>query len=321
MFSTVSTADWELEIFKRETVLVAQKYLLAHPLEAMKYSEAKLDPLTGTYRKKALFSLPGLTSDAIQDGSQRVSGEKEAANSLPRDKDELGRLVDSQIKRILVVDPNSAILALFRKSMLAMFPHADVVVAQSGEEAVELLKKFVSFDIVLIEQCLDPTPSCRPASSLHDHRHRRSNTLPSTFSTPEIHNEMTFPVLQKPGSFTSEEQYSSQPAGESRGPTCGVELLKLLARKEHPNHILSKSKSGFITTSDMKMASGESSSVVEPRPASLLIGVSVKPDRDAKALQRAGADIVWGKPPPKVCNALANILLSLLLSKRQIVST
>ena len=308
-------------MLKRETVLVAQKYLVAHPLEAMKYSEAKLDPLTGTYRKKALFSLPGLTSDGIQDVSQRPNGNKTAANSLPTNKEELERLVDSQIKRILVVDPNPAILALFRKSMLTMFPHADVVVAQSGEAAVQLLKKYVSFDVVVIEQCLDPTPSCRLASSYHDHCHRRSNTLPSTFSTPEMHNETTFPVLQKPGSFAGEEQLSSQSAGESRGPTCGVELLKLFARKEHSNHILSKSKSGFITASDVKMASGESPSVVEPRPASLLIGVSVKPDRDAKALQRAGADIVWGKPPPKVCNALANILLSLLLSKRRIVSS
>eukprot|EP00529_Nitzschia_sp_RCC80_P017505 CAMPEP_0113451150 /NCGR_PEP_ID=MMETSP0014_2-20120614/6192_1 /TAXON_ID=2857 /ORGANISM="Nitzschia sp." /LENGTH=842 /DNA_ID=CAMNT_0000342501 /DNA_START=631 /DNA_END=3159 /DNA_ORIENTATION=- /assembly_acc=CAM_ASM_000159 len=313
--------DWELEMLKRETVLVAQKYLLAHPLEAMKYSEAKLDPLTGTYRKRALFSLPGLTSDTIQDVCQRASGNKTTANSLPTNKDELERLVDSQIKRILVVDPNSAILALFRKSMLTMFPHADVVVAQSRGAALQLLKKYVSFDIVVIEQCLDPTPSWRLASSHHDHRHRRNNTLPSAFSTPEIKNEMTFPVLRKPGSFTGEELFSSQPAGESRGPTTGAELLKLLVRKEHSNHILSKSKSGFITTSDMKMASGESSSIVDQRPASLLIGVSVKPDRDAKVLQRAGADIVWGKPPPKVSNALANILLSLLLSKRRAVST
>jgi hypothetical protein len=50
---------------------------------------------------------------------------------------------------------------------------------------------------------------------------------------------------------------------------------------------------------------------------SLLIGVSVSREKDGKTLKESGADLVWGKPPPKMDNALRNQLISLLINKRQ----
>jgi hypothetical protein len=51
----------ELEQLKQETIVIAQAYLLAHPQQAEKYNRSTLDPVTGTFRKKALFSLPVLS--------------------------------------------------------------------------------------------------------------------------------------------------------------------------------------------------------------------------------------------------------------------
>ena len=49
----------------------------------------------------------------------------------------------------------------------------------------------------------------------------------------------------------------------------------------------------------------------------LVIGVSVRPDCDAKVLREAGADLVWGKPIPRVGDALRNQLLNSLVAKRR----
>jgi hypothetical protein len=197
-----------------------------------------------------------------------------------------------------------------------MFPFAEIVTAQNGDEAVKLLKENQSFDIVVIEQCLN-LPCFRQARIMEPH-HRRNKTVPSTLSIPKLLNEVSFPSLHKRGSFVATDEHTtSQSAGEARGLlTCGADLIKLFARKERADRALSKSRKNVTTTSGT-MASGESSSMLQPRPAALLIGVSIKPDRDAKSLQQAGADIVWGKPPPKISDALAMQLLSLLLSKRR----
>jgi hypothetical protein len=53
--------DEDLERFRVETVLLAQSYLLRHPHLIYVYNTPTFDPITGTMRKKALFSLPALS--------------------------------------------------------------------------------------------------------------------------------------------------------------------------------------------------------------------------------------------------------------------
>jgi hypothetical protein len=52
------------------------------------------------------------------------------------------------------------------------------------------------------------------------------------------------------------------------------------------------------------------------RSAALWIGVSAHLTKDRTSLEAAGADLCWGKPPPKMSDDLRNQLLQLLLSKR-----
>lgn len=49
----------------------------------------------------------------------------------------------------------------------------------------------------------------------------------------------------------------------------------------------------------------------------LLIGVSTRPQHDYDELTRAGADVVWGKPPPPMNEHWRNQLVTQLVYKRQ----
>lgn len=55
--------EQELERFQCDTIMLARRYLLNHPELIPEYSRPKLDPVTCTLRKKALFSMPILSSD------------------------------------------------------------------------------------------------------------------------------------------------------------------------------------------------------------------------------------------------------------------
>lgn len=49
---------------------------------------------------------------------------------------------------------------------------------------------------------------------------------------------------------------------------------------------------------------------------SLIIGESANMSEDCEQITRAGADLLWAKPPPKPSNSLRNQLLNILLNKR-----
>jgi hypothetical protein len=48
----------------------------------------------------------------------------------------------------------------------------------------------------------------------------------------------------------------------------------------------------------------------------LIIGVSTRVVDDRERLETAGADIVWGKPPPEMNATLRNSLLRTIMTKR-----
>lgn len=50
---------------------------------------------------------------------------------------------------------------------------------------------------------------------------------------------------------------------------------------------------------------------------SLLVGVTARMALDQQKLEKAGADCVWGKPPPEMNATLRNSLLKLLMKKRR----
>ena len=284
--------DAELDRLKYDTIVVAKKYLLKHPDQAERYNRATLDPVSGTFRKKALFSLPILS--------------KTEGVGLPApDHKEYEELLKSQVKTILIVDPNKAILDLFCKSLNSMFPAARLYKAQSGDEALQLASAALKraqcsqphgLDIVIVEQrILKATPSGGQGG--------KARSLQSMSERGEL--TQPFAAMGKPGSFTDV-------ALQSLGfEICGSQLLKAIQRLEDEAYCVDRSSQTKCKESEASMMCPKPI----PRKA-LLIGVSMHPDRDARELREAGADIVWGKPIPRVGDALRNQLLHLLVDKR-----
>lgn len=300
---------------KHETVLLAQDYLTTHQHEAEKYNRGRLDPVTGTYRKRALFSLPVLASSI---------DEMTIAN---QDCGDCGGVVEKHVKNILVVDPNPSILKLFRKSLKSMFPQAEIHTSRSAEEALRLVSAQLqteygitsfqhrNFDIIIIEQSLSQV-LYGPSS----HKDQRNNILTTNSACCSVSSvekaNYSQRWLQKPNSFSGSRGCNSLVPID----VCGSELIKAIKALETEVFGSSKSQSATYcqephTASSNKRAISISTKLFQWR--SLMIGVSMQPDRDAAKLTEAGADVIWGKPLPHIGYVLRNQLVHLLISKRR----
>ncbi|KAG7360478.1 hypothetical protein IV203_035577 [Nitzschia inconspicua] len=341
--------DNELERLKIETIRLAQKYLTTHPMEAEKYNQATMDPVTQTYRKRALFSLPVLSSgDVDSENDTNHSHRPVSLSSLPSDA--LEELSKDQVKRILIVDPNPLILLLFEKSMSSMFPTADIVTAQNAERALKIVKASLvvpedewkeldtfhsvsspsklergnAFDIIIIEQSLFPqsphvgshktepgteNPTGKTGPERNGNEQRSS--LPWNASMPDMQEKHpnTFLSVTKPGSFFHHDIVKNRRM-QCREPQCGSDLTGAIVDLMNQFHADSYSWQSPSTGNDKAMACS-----LEWK--ALLIGVSMHPDHHAKLMRKAGSDIVWGKPIPHVGETLRNQLLEALLDKRR----
>ena len=302
--------DCELEVHKREAIVLAQSYLRKHPAVAEWYRRAILDPITKTYRKRALFSLPvfsstfkGNTADVsteiiehkndiqnLEDGLiKSLRGFTSPALMKPR------KPLATRVKKILVVHPYEKIASLFSKSMKSMFPSAKLVTTRSPDEALRLIEESLAasknneslslsstsidsasgFDIIIVEQHLSPKSASSPPSS------------PKPVTCDEVFNPLGFLDI-----FFKRDGENSQAA------------------------LTTPTNSDIRRGSDLIYLMQEFSSSHSRCASSLIIGVSVKPERDASLMKQAGADIVWGIPIPKVGEKLRNKLFSKLHAKR-----
>lgn len=284
-------SDMDLERFRVETVLVAQKYLAQHPEMIELYNKPRLDPVTGTLRKKALYSMPALGAEDV--------------DSLP-DTEKHRRLMEAlavrEVKNILLVDRNKVILDLFRRSLKTIFPHAQITTTESAEEALKVFRQALgtqnsfhrmSFDIVIAEEHLhEPltvanTPLVKGGKSM--------TNLPG-LSASDVRDEA---ALARHGSLID----LSEP-NESQGCS-GSEFLRRIC--------------SLTRCSDVDEQSIEASTLRDPvKGTALLIGVSALPGVDVVRLTDSGADFVWGKPPPRMNDELRNQLVSRLVNKRRV---
>jgi len=167
--------DSDLEQFKSETIDVAQRYLMRHPDVAAEYCTGTVDPSTGIIRKKTLYSLPILNDvslDVIDSSwdekrSNTISPPSSYSQTLSYD---YAYLASMHVRKILIVDPNKLIVDLFCKSMLLIFPHAELSTAQTGEDALHELKQVFlawlsqpyalprGFDLIIMEENLNGLP-------------------------------------------------------------------------------------------------------------------------------------------------------------------
>lgn len=282
----------ELNQHKREAIVLAQAYLRSHPAVAGWYRRAILDPVTKTHRKRALFSLPVFSStysssdtepcmDTRSNNNLEDCQTKPTHDSSHRDDDQV------PVKRILVVHPSPNIASLFCKSMKSMFPSAELVSAGSSEEAWRLIQQSsmdsAGFDIMIIEQRL--TPQGTPTNGSKNGSNKWDEILNNLDKGPlEIWDIMT---------RKNEEEEESSPTSS---PTIndvrwGSDLIHQVCE----------------STTDSAASSSSSC---------LIVGVSVRPERDERAMMVAGADVMWGIPIPRVGDLLRDRLLTMLLAKR-----
>jgi CheY-like chemotaxis protein len=278
-------SDVELERFKCQTIALAQKYLMTEPGMMEVYSKSRLDPVTGTLRKKALFSLPVLSS----------TDDTELPKLVHQTCVERRDLVEREVKNILIVDPNTVVLDLFRRSLHTIFPKANISVAENGEEALRMVQAAMpcrsrgterGFDIVIAEEMLS----------------RNRSDVKSNMQSGK--SDSNLDELTRACQVVKHDSLSSLSQSFSCSGMSGSELFGKISEIE-------KTFDG-----PQPQQQTEAASLVPAPKRALLIGVSVRPDEDGPSLAANGADFVWGKPPPLMNGTLCNQMVSTLVNKR-----
>lgn len=142
-------SDFELDKFKKETIALAQQYLVKHPTVLEDYCKPYLDPVTGTFRKKALFSMLVLKATRADDSLDEIQSEC----SQKRYDEMRQELADKTFKKILLVNHNKLVLDLFERSFTKIFPNAKFARCEAGDEALKLAHRVRggTFDLILAE--------------------------------------------------------------------------------------------------------------------------------------------------------------------------
>lgn len=275
--------DGDLERFRVETVSLAQRYLIRHPEMIEVYNKPKLDPVTGTLRKKALFSMPALSNVSDDSSEESLSATIKMADLAAR-----------HVKRILVVDRNKLILDLFCRSLWNIFPTAEVVAVQTPDAALDHIKHARqspswSFDLVIAEERLHQ-PLIKPP-------------------TPAMKNEKSCGHLAS----LSVDKELDAPSIPRHGSLCNLTKCDQ-CRRLSGSELLHEIKE--MSTASSAAEASSVSAALGSRPL-LLIGVSAYPDKDSEHFYESGADLVWGKPPPTMNDQLRDQLVLLLMKKRR----
>lgn len=189
--------------------------------------------------------------------------------------------LSQEIRNILVVDPHEIFLALFTKSLKHMIPHAAVATARSAEEGMTRIE------------------AARKAFPLSDGGAVHGFDI---VIVEERLRSSSFSVQHLAGPHTSLSTHSisTQTAGDDSiqrrwsSLLSGTALIRQLVEYE---------KRLGINEGDRLRRS-------------LIVGVSTRLQDHQKQLEGAGADCVWGKPPPEMNHELKNHLLMKLMNKR-----
>ena len=284
--------DDDLDRFKRETLMLAQHYMMLHPEVAEEYNMPKIDPITGRVRKKALYALPGLCS---ADGLDSFGS-----------SDEIERLLKNAVRKILIVDSNKSILHLFEKSMHEMFPDAHIILVDNGEDAFRLytaeLKRQNSrwdghsrgFDIVLVEERLNDQRVKASSKSRRTIHHGFRLTRMRSDSSTYASSATALPRAVEEGipKQDSEINLPSLPRLNNDISMSGSQLIQRIQQAEE--HFYSQSSQHSNDHGSEDVPGPEESSVFSPPQRwSLMIGVSVNVERDEQKLKDSGADLVW----------------------------
>jgi len=263
-------SDFELERFKRETIALAQQYLIKHPSVLEDYCKPYLDPVTGTFRKKALFSMLVLKATRADDSLDEI----QSASSEERYDKMRQDLADNTFKKVLLINHNKLVLDLFERSLTKIFPKAQFSRCENGDEALQMVHKAnrASFDLVLAE----------------DRAHRPWRSCDGLMD----------------GGAAAEAKENQERAFMTVNKTSSL------------GGLAKASKAGSLDISELfRIIRGMEQ--VENKDQSMLIAVSIEPEKNIPHLKASGADAVWGLPPPHMSNELRDELVARVIQKRR----
>uniref|UniRef100_A0A7S2LQ49 Uncharacterized protein n=1 Tax=Leptocylindrus danicus TaxID=163516 RepID=A0A7S2LQ49_9STRA len=195
--------------------------------------------------------------------------------------------ITTEIQNILVVDVHDIFLKLFSKALKEMMPHVKVVTAMS---AIEALKQIEIAKLAHGNRLDAPTHGFDiviAEERLHSPNMSTRNNMARKYSG-------------------SKEVHSTSPAS--------VDGL-FLDNKQDPSESISYTGSqliGFLNQQE-KVAESRGMFAVQ---RTFLIGVSASLKDDRTKLSKAGANLLWSKPPPLMNNALRDTLFNGVLEKR-----
>ena len=216
--------------------------------------------------------------------------------------EELDLLLKTNIRSVLIIDPNDSLRTLFQKAFQYLFPAAKILTTGNSENALKLIEAaklmdintasndqadehFIvstkvssnGFDIIVVEERLGAISKRQESFDFDE------DALQSTVSEDDTATS----CLQQPAGEDQEQDRRN--CDRPKIAMSGSELLCHITKEEKE--------------------------LAHLRP-SLYIGVSVYLSTDGPRLLQSGADLIWGKPPPRTDKFLRNQLVTTLLEKR-----
>lgn len=188
-----------------------------------------------------------------------------------------------EIRTVLIVDSHDIFLSLLAKDIKSMLPHIKVVTAYTVQEAshrMDAAKRNIDG-----KECTHGFDLIVVEERLMQGKGRyRSISLPNDFEKP--------------------------PSKSEPDPSSGSSLIQRIAHEVdllfHHDAKDNASDEGAVNHSNN----------VNDHRVPLVIGMSAYVQQDGTKLKDCGADMVWGKPPPKMDETLRNEILRLIMMKR-----
>ena len=310
-------SDAELSRFKFETVLAARTYLTDHPSQLAVYSQATFDPVTKTMRKRALFSMPALADVRITE-----QDEKEEHRRIPLerscDKEEHAHVPSTEPK----IDADAC--KLHPRLLLSLLAFEEDLMKEDLI-TMDTKVKSVGDDSMLIRHILivDHNPW------ILDLFTRSMRTM---FDCVEYKKLVKSNIDIQCASTVSGALSIIQQAKQIRHPPFDLiiaEQQPFIRQDQHENLAsdtnasldvltVNTPTSSDIVSSDMLSGSELLFRHVSEKEKILLVSVSSSRFASGGSVDKKGnADLVWGKPPPRMDAALRTQLLRALQMKRQ----
>jgi len=203
--------------------------------------------------------------------------------------DELKMLLKMHIKRVLIIEPHPIFCDIYVRSIKKMFPHVSISTAKNSVDAVKQI---------------DQMPNLEEKITIE--KKRRSDSFDIIIVEERLSGQRIY--------CENKENVVNSPTKKSLSGSEILRKIKTLCssnekKSRYDNHVVSSQYNDErkIHYSDLMCASNR---------LPLLIGTSSYLGEDCPQLARSGADVLWGKPPPKMDEVLRNELLTTLLQKR-----